>query len=46
MYTARKAYNKLSTSTVTIQSALRGMSARKELHFRRQTKAAIIIQVM
>lgn len=45
-YTARKAYNELSASAVTIQSGLRGMRARKELHFRRQTRAAIIIQVI
>jgi myosin-5 len=45
MHAARKAYNELSASAVTIQSALRGMVARKELHFRQQTKAAIVIQV-
>jgi len=46
MHTARKAYKELFTSAVTIQSALHGMCARKELHFRRQTRAAIIVQVI
>jgi len=46
MHTARKAYKELFTSAVTIQSALRGMCALKELHFRRQTRAAIIVQVI
>ena len=45
MYLARKAYTELYSSVVSIQRGMRGMAARTELHFRRQTKAAIIIQV-
>lgn len=45
MHLARIAYKMLLSSVVTIQTGLRGMVAREELHFRRQTKAAIIIQV-
>lgn len=45
MHLARRAYKELLSSTITIQSGLRGMAAREELQFRRQTKAAIIIQV-
>jgi myosin-5 len=45
MHNARKAYTALSASALIIQSSLRGMAARKEIHFRRQTRAAIIIQV-
>ncbi|KAG1361430.1 putative Myosin-8 [Cocos nucifera] len=44
MYCARKAYQDLSSASMTIQAGLRGMAARKELHFRQQTRAAIIIQ--
>ncbi|EHA8589917.1 myosin-17 [Cocos nucifera] len=44
MYLARQAYKELSSSSITIQAGLRGMAARKELHFRWQTKSAIIIQ--
>lgn len=42
---ARKTYKELLYSSITIQAGLRGMTARKELRFRQQTKAATIIQV-
>lgn len=45
MHVARKAYKELYSSAVSIQTGMRGMAARSELRFRRQTKAAIIIQV-
>lgn len=45
MHIARKAYKVLWASAISIQTGLRGMAARNELRFRRQTKAAIIIQV-
>lgn len=45
MYRARRAYQEMSSASITIQAGLRGMAARKELHFRWQTKSAIIIQV-
>lgn len=45
MCIARKAYRELRCSAVSIQTGLRGMAARNELRFRRQTRAAIIIQV-
>lgn len=45
MYLARKAYQDLYFSAVSIQTGIRGLTARNELRFRRQTKAAIIIQV-
>lgn len=45
MHCARKNYVDLCTASTTIQSGLRGMAARKEHHFRQQTKAAVIIQV-
>lgn len=45
MHLARKVYNELCSSAVSIQTGMRGMTARNELRFRRQTKAAIIIQV-
>lgn len=46
MHFARKAYKEICFSAVSIQTGLRGMAARNELRFRRQTKAAIIIQVL
>lgn len=46
MYLARKAYKELHTSAVSIQTGMRGMAARIELRFRRQTRAAIIVQVI
>lgn len=45
MYIARKAYRERHCSAVSIQTGMRGMAARNELRFRRQTRAAIIIQV-
>lgn len=45
MHLSRKAYKELWSSAVSIQTGLRGMAARDELRFRRQNKAAIIIQV-
>jgi myosin-5 len=45
MYLARKAYGELYSSAISIQRGMRGMAARTELHFRRHTRAAIIIQV-
>lgn len=45
MHLARKVYIELCSSAVSIQTGMRGMTARNELRFRRQTKAAIIIQV-
>lgn len=45
MHLARKAYTDLCSASVIIQSGLRGMVARKELHFRQETRAAVIIQV-
>ncbi|KAF2285577.1 hypothetical protein GH714_005606 [Hevea brasiliensis] len=41
---ARKAYNRLCSSAVSIQAAMRRMAACNELQFRRQTRAAIMIQ--
>ncbi|KAK3031660.1 hypothetical protein RJ639_035028, partial [Escallonia herrerae] len=43
-YSARMAYTK-SKFSVLLQTGLRAMAARKEFRFRRQAKAAIIIQV-
>lgn len=45
MYSAQKVYRGLSSSSVIIQACCRGMTARKELQFRKQTRAAIVIQV-
>lgn len=45
MYFARQAYKEFCSSAVSIQTGMRGMVARNELRFRRQTRAAIIIQV-
>lgn len=42
---ARKFYLELYSSVVKIESGMRGMAARRELHFRRQMRAATIIQV-
>ncbi|CAL5366949.1 unnamed protein product [Camellia sinensis] len=44
MHLARKAYKELCSSAVSIQAGMRGMVARDELRFRRQTKAVIIVQ--
>ena len=45
MFLARKAYTEIFSAAVSVQAGMRGMVARNELCFRRQTKAAIIIQV-
>ena len=45
MHFARCCYKRICTSAVAIQAGIHGMVARKELKFRRQTRAAIIIQV-
>ena len=45
MHLDRKAYKELCSSAVSIQAGMRGMAARDELRFRRQTRAAIIVQV-
>lgn len=45
MYLAKKAYKDMCSSAVCIQTGMRGMAARNELRFRRQTQASIIIQV-
>lgn len=42
---ARKAYKKLKVSVLMVQTVLRAMDARKRFRFRKQTEAAIIIQV-
>lgn len=44
-FLARKAYRELYSAAISVQAGMRGMVARNELCFRRQTKAAIIIQV-
>ncbi|PIN20245.1 Myosin class V heavy chain [Handroanthus impetiginosus] len=43
-YQARKAYNMLRMSVLVIQTGLRTMDARNKFRFRRQTKAATVIQ--
>lgn len=42
---ARKAYKKLQVSVLMVQTVLRAMDARKRFRFRKQTEAAIMIQV-
>lgn len=42
---ARESYLLLQAATVTLQTGLRAMSARKEFRFRKETKAAVHIQV-
>lgn len=44
-YHARKRYRGLHVSVLVLQTGLRAMAARKEFRFRKQTKAAILIQV-
>ena len=46
MHVARKAYKELYRAAVSIQTGMRGMAARCELHFKKQTRAAIVIQVI
>jgi len=44
-YIARMSYKTLRQSAVILQTGFRAMSARNEFRFRKQTKAAIAIQV-
>lgn len=44
-HNARKAYRKLQVSVLMVQTVLRAMDARKRFRFRKQTEAAIVIQV-
>ena len=44
-FEARTAYKRLQSSVLVVQTGLRAMAARNEFRFRKQTKAAIIIQV-
>lgn len=45
MYLSRHAYKNLCSSAVCLQTGMRGMAARNDLRLRKQTRAAIIIQV-
>lgn len=45
MHYARKNYVEICSAATSIQSGLRGMGARIKLRLKRQTKAAVIIQV-
>ena len=45
-HVARESYLRTRHSTITVQTALRGMVARNEFRFRKQMKAATIIQVI
>lgn len=45
-YHAKKKYTSLRVSVLVLQSGLRAMTARNEFRFRKQTKAATLIQVM
>lgn len=45
MHLARKAYKDMCLSAICIQTGIRGMTARSELRFRKETRAAVIIQV-
>lgn len=42
---ARESYLQLQAAAITLQTGLRAMSARKEFRFRKETKAAVHIQV-
>ena len=42
---ARKAFKKSRAAAIVIQACFRGMKGREEFRFRRQTRAAINIQV-
>ncbi|WZZ79808.1 hypothetical protein YC2023_100380 [Brassica napus] len=44
-YYSRKSYKKLHVCALALQTGLRAMAARKEFRFRKQTKAATIVQV-
>ena len=43
---ARESYLKIRHSAIAVQTALRGMVARNEFRYRKQMKAATIIQVI
>lgn len=45
-YIARKSYFNQRSSAIILQTGLRAMKARDEFRFRKQTKAAIHIQVL
>ena len=45
MYLAKNAYKFMWASSIYIQNGMRGMAARNEFRFRKQRRAAIIIQV-
>jgi myosin-5 len=45
-YIDRKSYSKARSSAIILQTGLRSMKARDEFRFRKQTKAAIKIQVL
>lgn len=45
-YTAQQSYLTLKDSAVLLQTGMRAMTARNEFRFRKQTKAAIKIQVL
>jgi len=42
---ARESYLQLQSAAITLQTGLRAMSACKEFRFRKETKAAVHIQV-
>lgn len=41
----KKKYTTLKLNVIILQAGLRGMAARKEFRYRRQTEASIVIQV-
>ena len=45
-YVARKSYLTVRSTAITLQTGLRAMKARNEFRFRKQTKAAILVQVL
>ena len=45
-YIVQKSYSTSRLSAITLQTGLRAMTARNEFRFRKQTKAAIIVQVL
>lgn len=46
MYLAKNAYRRLYFSAISVQTGMRGMAARNELRFKKQTSVAIFIQVI
>lgn len=46
MFLARKTYYNLYLAALSVQTGMRGMAARIELQYRKQTQAAIFIQVV